>query len=95
MIQHAAWPNWMVFVIIMAAMGPLMRVIFGQRAFSARRWGRLDRGDTEAIARLDNAIAERDTVIEDLQRRLSEMESRLDFTERLLAERKEPVIANR
>jgi hypothetical protein len=44
----------------------------------------------EEAKRLDAAIAERDVVIEDLQRRLSEMESRLDFTERLLAERHDP-----
>jgi len=35
--------------------------------------------------RLEAALAERDAVIEDLQHRLSELESRLDFTERLVA----------
>jgi uncharacterized protein (DUF3084 family) len=34
---------------------------------------------------MEDALLERDEVIEDLQRRLSEMESRLDFTERMLA----------
>ena len=36
---------------------------------------------------LENTLAERDLMLEDLQQRMSELESRLDFTERLLAER--------
>jgi uncharacterized coiled-coil protein SlyX len=91
MIHYAAWPNWMVFVIIMAMVGPMMRFMFSGKPYPGP-WGkRLRKQDTEDITRLDEAIAERDTVIEDLQRRLNEMESRLDFTERLLAERKEPL----
>jgi hypothetical protein len=39
------------------------------------------------VERLENAISERDGVIDDLQRRLSEMESRLDFAERLITEK--------
>lgn len=86
MSLHAAIPNWMIFVFVMAFIGPVMRFILGGR----RRWellerfggGRLPR---QEIERLEAAIAERDTVIEDLQHRLSEMESRLDFTERLIA----------
>ena len=84
MIQHAAIPGWVFIIVVLSAMGPMMRMIFGDYA-SPRRHKRLDKGGTAEIARLDAALAERDTVIEDLQRRLSEMESRLDFTERMLA----------
>jgi hypothetical protein len=88
MITHAAMPTWLFIVIIFSVMGPMMRMMFGGRGFySPSRWKRLDRGMADDVARLDSALAERDTVIEDLQRRLGEMEERLDFTERLLAER--------
>jgi len=87
MTTHAAWSGWMTFIIIMAMMGPFMRFVFrGGGSFPGHRGKRVGRGDPEEIARLDAALAERDVVIEDLQRRLSEMESRLDFTERLLAQ---------
>lgn len=86
MSLHAAIPSWMIFVFVMVFIGPVMRFVFGGR----RRWellqqsggGRLRR---QEIERLEAAITERDAVIEDLQHRLSEMESRLDFTERLIA----------
>jgi hypothetical protein len=70
----------------MMFMGPMMRMMFGSR------WGRdrFNRGDPDGVKRLEGALADRDAVIEDLQHRMSELESRLDFTERLLAERKEP-----
>ena len=48
MIHYAAWPNWMIFVIIMAAMGPLMRVIFGDRAHSYKR-KRLERSSADDV----------------------------------------------
>ena len=54
---------------------------------SRRAWRRLGFDPNEEFARLDAAVAERDAVVEELQRRLSEMESRLDFAERLLTER--------
>ena len=99
MITHASWPGWMTFVIVMAMIGPVMRMVFGSRYFPRRRGRLLRQMDGQEDARLDSALAERDIVIEDLQRRLSEMESRLDFTERLLAERgtesKEPLTVNR
>jgi hypothetical protein len=44
-------------------------------------------GGREEIRRLEGSLAERDLMLEDLQHRMSELESRLDFTERLLAER--------
>jgi hypothetical protein len=88
MITHGAMPTWLILVIVFGAIGPMMRMMFGGRGFySQTRWKRLDRGMADDVARLDSALAERDTVIEDLQRRLGEMEERLDFTERLLAER--------
>ena len=86
----AAFPSWMIFIFVMAFIGPAMRYMFGSR-YTGRggRWeggGRLGKREVE---RLDAALAERDAVIEDLQHRLSEMESRLDFTERLIAQKSE------
>ena len=85
MPAFAGLPTWMVFVLIMMFMGPMMRMMFGS---ASNRRDRLDgpRGKRAQRA-LDEALAERDQVIDDLQRRLAEMESRLDFTERMLAER--------
>lgn len=77
-------PKWVVLIIVLSAIGPMMRMIFGEHA--ARKGGR---GKGREDQRLDAALAERDAVIEDLQNRLSELESRLDFAERLLAERRE------
>ena len=79
-------PKWIVLIIVLSAIGPMMRMIFGEHASSRRKGGHRAREENE---RLDAALAERDVVIEDLQRRLNELESRLDFTERLLAERRE------
>jgi len=89
---HAAWPTWMTFVLLVMFVGPMMRMIFGRidpHSLKRGRWRR-SLAESEDIGRLDAAIAERDTVIEDLQQRLSELESRLDFAERLLAERRNP-----
>lgn len=85
--------GWIGVVFMMMFMGSVMRFVFG----GWRRWdgqsrfpGERNRGGRalrEDVERLDADIAQRDQVIEDLQQRLSEVESRLDFTERLLAER--------
>jgi hypothetical protein len=78
--------SWMIFVLIVMFMGPVMRMMFGGRG----GWGRPDRLESGArteLKRLESALAERDLMLEDLQHRMSELESRLDFTERLLAER--------
>ena len=86
MPMQAQFPSWMMFVLFAMFMGPMMRMMFGARG----RWDRQGRLEGEArgeIKRLESALANRDTVLEDLQQRLSELESRLDFTERLLAER--------
>jgi len=85
----AQFPSWMMFVLFAMFMGPMMRMMFGARG----RWDRQGRLDGEArneIKRLEGALANRDTVLDDLQQRLSELESRLDFTERLLAEKRDP-----
>jgi hypothetical protein len=92
MIVHAAWPSWTVIILVMVFMGPMMRMMFGSRTpfvlggrFNRSR--RLHRAEAED---LETAISERDTIIEDLQHRLTEMESRLDFAERMISERREP-----
>ena len=80
-------PSWMIFVLIVMFMGPMMRMMFGGRG----GWGKLDRlegGTRTELKRLESTLAERDLMLEDLQQRMSELESRLDFTERLLAERR-------
>ncbi|HEV8600268.1 MAG TPA: hypothetical protein VGQ69_12960 [Gemmatimonadales bacterium] len=87
MITHGAMPTWLILLIVFGTIGPMMRMIFGGGFQPYHKRKRFERGAADDVARLDSAIAERDTVIEDLQRRLGEMEERLDFTERLLSER--------
>ncbi len=87
-----AWAGWMIWVLVFMCVGPMMRFMFwGSRWRMRDRWDGPRRGSggrsREEIARLDAELANRDQVIDDLQRRLSEVEARLDFTERLLAER--------
>jgi len=89
MIDHAGWGFWVWIVMSMMFIGPVMRMIFGSRSsyWTGSEWqgGRKARIKKNEVARLESALGERDTVIEDLQNRLSELESRLDFTERLLS----------
>jgi hypothetical protein len=91
--MNAAFPSWLIILFAVMFFGQAMRGMFGYRS---RRWGGrwkyepLGGAGQDEVKRIDAAIAERDMVIEDLQRRLSEMESRLDFTERLLSERHDP-----
>ena len=89
MIDQAGWGVWVWIAMSVMFMGPVMRMMFGGRnAHWMGEWdGKKSRIKRNDVARLEAAIGERDTVIEDLQHRLSEMESRLDFTERLLSER--------
>jgi hypothetical protein len=78
----------MMFVLIMMFMGSMMRMMVG--GGKRGRWGRYERvesGSQEEIRRLEGALADRDVMLDDLQHRMSELESRLDFTERLLTER--------
>ncbi len=85
MTAFAAWPSWMTFVIIVILIGPIWRLILGSRGRDSWNSHRAFRGRTGR--EVQSELEARDQVIEDLQRRLTEMESRLDFTERLLAER--------
>ena len=89
MINLAGWGFWVWIVMSMMFIGPVMRMIFGSRSsyWMGGEWqgGRKARIKKNDVTRLEAAIGERDTVIEDLQNRLSELESRLDFTERLLS----------
>jgi hypothetical protein len=81
----AGIPSWMVFVFAMMFIGPTIRLVFGgSRVRAPRKWQLLGREDVD---RLEAAIAQRDVVIEDLQQRLSELESRQDFAERMIASR--------
>ncbi|HEX7024912.1 MAG TPA: hypothetical protein VF187_08850 [Gemmatimonadales bacterium] len=82
---HGAFPVWIVLVFVGLFMVRMLRI--GVGGGRGGRWDRIERADREGMRRLEDALAERDVVIDDLQRRLSEMESRLDFTERLLTER--------
>jgi hypothetical protein len=80
-------PGWMVVVFGFMIVSQVMRGIFGGgRARVMRKWELVGRQDVD---RLEAAINQRDVVIEDLQQRLSELESRLDFTERMIASRSE------
>jgi hypothetical protein len=81
-------PSWMIFVLIVMFMGPMMRMMFRGKPSPWWKYERMESGSREEIRRLEGSLAERDLVLEDLQQRMSELESRLDFTERLLAERR-------
>ena len=94
MITHAGWGFWVWIVLSMMCVGPVMRMIFGSRSSytgiaGERQGGKKSRIKRNDVDRLEAAIGERDQVIEDLQQRLSEMESRLDFAERMIASRSE------
>jgi len=80
-------PSWMIFVLIVMFMGPMMRMMFRGKPHPWWKYERMESGGREEIRRLEGSLAERDLMLEDLQHRMSELESRLDFTERLLAER--------
>lgn len=87
MTALAAIPSWMIMVFGFMAFSSVMRMVFGGgRNRPPRKWEQFGR---QEVDRLEAAMAQRDAVIEDLQQRLSEMESRLDFTERMIASRSE------
>ena len=80
-------PSWLVMVLGFMFMGNVMRLVFSRSRFRSRgRWEQLGSGEVD---RLEAAINQRDVVIEDLQQRMSELESRLDFTERMISSRSE------
>jgi hypothetical protein len=76
--------KWVFLIVLVSMLGPLLRSLFNDGEGSGRKRRVRGRGGSAEAERLEAALAERDTVIEDLQRRLSELESRLDFTERQL-----------
>ena len=87
MSSLASIPGWMIVICAFMFMGPVMRMVFGGGKMPPpRKWEKFGRGE---VQRLEAEMAQRDAVIEDLQQRLSEMESRLDFTERMIASRSE------
>ena len=80
-------PGWILLICAFMFIGPVMRHLFGGGPTRPpKKWAQFGRQEVE---RLEAAMAQRDMVIEDLQQRLSEMESRLDFTERLIASKSE------
>jgi hypothetical protein len=93
MIHLAAFPSWLIIVIVVMMVSQF-------RFMAARRRRDLPDDVRDRLRnrlggvderRFEEALNQRDQVIEDLQRRLSEMESRLDFSERLLAEKSQGV----
>jgi hypothetical protein len=85
----AQFPSWMMFVLLMMFIGPMMHRMFGGKRGPWGRFERMEAGSRDEIRRLEGELANRDAVLEDLQQRMSELESRLDFSERLLAERRD------
>lgn len=81
------FPAWIFILFAVFFIGPMMRSIFGQGSLARNRIR--EKYGQKNQAQLENALETRDQVIEDLQQRVSELESRLDFTERMLAGRKE------
>ncbi len=86
MFELAEFPWWLAMIILFAIIGPVTRIASRESRYWSRTGARKILRDQE-VQRLESALGERDQVIEDLQRRVSEMEERLDFTERLLATR--------
>jgi len=83
----------MIFVLIMIFMGPMMRMTFGGRGAGGRQ-DRLEGSARTELKRLESTLAERDLMLEDLQQRMSELVNELDSTERMLAERRDPLQVN-
>jgi hypothetical protein len=82
------FPAWIFILFAIFWIGPMMRWMFGQGENARKRiHGKQGR---KSEANLDAALEQRDQVIEDLQQRISELESRLDFTERMIATKKDP-----
>jgi hypothetical protein len=56
-----------------------------------RRWERWAYARHAVSPRLERELDEHRVYVDSLERRVADLEERLDFTERLLAERREPV----
>lgn len=70
-----------ILVVVLSTFG------WGRRG---RRWQ--DPATNRRLASLEAALAERDDQIVQLEGRVAELESRLDFNERLLASRNQPAL---
>jgi len=77
-------PSWMVMVFGFMIVSQVLRAVFWGGRSRYRKW---EQFGNRGVERLEASINQRDVVIEDLQQRLSELESRLDFTERMIATR--------
>lgn len=73
------WMFWLVPFLVFA--------LFARRCAAGGRWAPMDRGRTGRFDR--EPTARRSDETELLERRLADLEERLDFTERLLAKRAE------
>jgi hypothetical protein len=80
------WPLFLVFFVI----GPAVRwgVRGGRHRGDWRGVDRQRRPERERYAELETALDQRTAMLEQLEGRVAELENRLDFAERLLAERR-------
>ena len=82
------FPSWIFILFALFWVPHILRWMFRDGAPIERPLRKRGRRALETV--VESALSQRDQVIEDLQQRINELESRLDFTERLLAERREP-----
>jgi hypothetical protein len=83
-------PSWAIGIItIMAGIG-LVQVLVGvtSKALGIPLWGGRSRGRTVIGMALPGESGEHAASVDDLQRRVAELEERLDFAERLLAQQR-------
>jgi hypothetical protein len=78
-----AWFAWLPLLVLFAVVFRVRRHALGLRAF---RWDDRRRTGPSPVA-IDDAVRARLELVEQLETRVSELENRLDFTERLLAQR--------
>jgi hypothetical protein len=89
-------PSWAIGVIaIMAGIG-LVQVLVGAatRVLGVPRWWGRGRGRTVMGMTLPGDSGEHTAALDDLQRRVAELEERLDFAERMLAQHRDAAQLN-